>query len=306
MYTRLAPIIVLALLLAACDTTDREPEDPDYVDQMAEQHADDTPEASAIVMEPTLAVESSDVTYGIADGADIQGYMAAPQDADSVAEALSGSARNLPGLILIHEWWGLNDNIKLMARRFAGEGFRVLAVDFYGGQVASTPDQAQMAMRTATENMEALDANIRAAYDYLVDYYDIEGAAVLGWCLGGTLALRSSIELADELDAAVVYYGRLDDVDRADLEVVDAPILAFFGSTDESIPVESVRRFEDTMADLDKDVEVHVYEGAGHAFANPSGENFVEAAAHDSWDRTAAFLREHLYGQPVLQDVSVE
>ncbi len=304
----LAALLATAMFLAACDTgSDRDMDrDTTYADQMAEQHAGDSPVATALATEPTLPVEWSTVTYGVAGDADIQGYMAAPENPDSVAEALGGSSGNLPGLIIIHEWWGLNENIQLMTRRFAGEGFRVLAVDLYGGQVASTPDGAQAAMQAATENPEALDENIRAAYQFLTEQHGVEDVAVLGWCFGGTMALRSAVLLPTHLDAAVIYYGRLDDVEREHLETIDMPMLAFFGSEDESIPLESVRQFERTMDDLGKDAEVHVYEGAGHAFANPSGENFVEDAARETWDRTAAFLREHLYGQPELRDTSVE
>lgn len=299
MRNPLALIVAFALVLAACDADTDRLED-DYVDQMAEQHRDDSPEATAIAMEPILAVESSDVTYGIAGDTEIQGYLAEPQQSDSVARALGRDDGTLPGVIIIHEWWGLNDNIRLMARRFAGEGFRVLALDFYGGQVASTPDQAQAAMRAATENPESLDENLRAAYQYLSEQHGTQDVAVLGWCFGGTMALRSAVLLSEELEAAVIYYGRLDDVEREHLERIDMPVLAFFGSDDESIPVESVRQFESTMDELGKDLEVHIYDGAGHAFANPSGENFVEQPARDAWDRTASFLRTHLYGQPEL------
>lgn len=293
--------LLLAVLLAACNGQ-QDPGADEYADEMAREHADDAPEATAIAEEPILPVRWETVTYGVAEDQNIEGYMAYPENADSVAQALGGQAGDaLPALILIHEWWGLNENIQLMARRFAGEGFRVLALDFYNGQVASTPEQAEAAMRAATENPQALDANLQAAYRYLAEEHDADRVAVLGWCFGGTMALRSAVLMPGDLDAGVIYYGRLSDMEREHLERIDMPLLAFFGSEDESIPLSEVQRFDSTMSELGKDVEVHIYEGADHAFANPSGQNFVAEAALDAWDRTATFLREHLYGQPELQ-----
>lgn len=267
--------------------------------------SDDSPEPETIAMEPTPSMQGEMVTYGVAadDGFELRGLLAEPTDPDSLLDAMGRSVDDaLPGLIIIHEWWGLNEDIELMAHRFAGEGFRTLAVDLYNGQVATTPELAEEAMQAATENMEGIDANIRAAYEYLTEQHDAEEVAVLGWCFGGTIALRSAVMLQDDIDAAVIYYGRLDDVDEEQLEAIQAPVLGFFGAEDERIPVEQVQEFEQTMNDLGKDVEVHVFEDAGHAFANPDGANFVESAARASWDMAAYFLREHLYGRGDLSE----
>ncbi|MFW5973424.1 MAG: dienelactone hydrolase family protein [Bacteroidota bacterium] len=245
----------------------------------------DSEEPTAVAMQPTPPMHGEMVTYGVGEDVDIElrGYLSEPVNPDSVLEAMGRSAdQSLPGLIIIHEWWGLNEDIELMASRFAGEGFRTLAVDLYNGQVATTPELAQEAMETATENMAGIDANIRAAYDYLTEQHGADEVAILGWCFGGTMALRSAVMLEDDIDAAVIYYGRLDDVDEEQLEAIEAPVLGFFGSEDERIPVDQVREFERTMNDLGKDVEIEVFEGAEHAFANPAGPNFVESAARAS------------------------
>src|SRR5690625_6392751 len=113
---------------------------------MAEQHRGDRPDATAIVMEPIIPVMSEEVTYGVGEDVELVGYFSEPIDADSVLTAMGRDADDdMPALILIHEWWGLNDNIRMMARGFAGEGFRVLAVDLYARDVTTGPERAQAA-----------------------------------------------------------------------------------------------------------------------------------------------------------------
>lgn len=279
-YTFFALFAVL-LFGAGCTS---EPVD-DYAADMAEQHEHDTTEASPMAAEPSVAVDTSSVTYWSADGQTAVGYMAVPADADS----------ELPAVIVIHEWWGLNDNIKTVTRRLAGEGYRALAVDLYGGQVASQSDQAQQLVQEALQNQSALKENVTAAYRYLAQEQNAPRVGVIGWCFGGAMSLQTALALPDEIDATIIYYGPMVD-DRAALETLEMPILAFFGAEDESIPLDQVQAFEQTLNELDKDVEIHVYEDAGHAFANPTGNNYVEQAAQDSWMRTVAFFGEHLAG----------
>jgi carboxymethylenebutenolidase len=117
--------------------------------------------------------------------------------------------------------------------------------------------------------------------------------ASLGWCFGGGWSLNTALLFPADLDAAVIYYGQVtDDEDR--LSALDVPILGLFGSEDRGIKVESVRRFEEALERLGKDYEIHVYEGAGHAFANPSGNNYNAGYAEDAWTRTLGFLGAHL------------
>jgi carboxymethylenebutenolidase len=294
----IAAIVTGLLAFLGCDSTEDE---STYGDDLSAEHADDAPEASAIAMEPILPVQSDFVVYGVGPGVELRGYLAEPQDADSVIAAMSPESEgDLPGLIIIHEWWGLNDNIQLMARRFAGEGFRVLAVDFYDGQVTENPEQAREAVDHVMQNPAAVEANLRAAHTFLREQHDAVEIAILGWCFGGSMTLRAITTMPADFDAAVIYYGSLRDMDRDAVARTNVPVLAFFGEEDGSIPLEQVRDFEDALRRSGTEHEVHVYADAGHAFANPSGRNFVEAAARDAWDRTAVFLREHLYGEPTL------
>ncbi len=268
-----------------------------YSDTMAEQHRNDTPEATAIVMEPRIPVRAQSVIYGQGEGQDMIGYMAVPVRPDSVAEAhgLAPGDTSLPAVLVIHEWWGLNENIKAMTRRLAGEGYRALAVDLYKGQVAETPDEARGIMDIALQDQGRLVENLQSAYRFVEDTYGSKNVGVIGWCFGGAMALNAGLTLPDELDAMVIYYGRVGDASRDQLSQLDMPVLSFFGGKDESIPLEDVRNFETTLNELGKEVQVFVYEDAGHAFANPSGQNYVPDAATDAWSKTVNFLEQHLY-----------
>lgn len=255
-----------------------------HMHRMAAEHAGDRPLASpAATTPPAQPVTGQAVAYGQAGGKPITGFLARPKNA----------RRPLPAIVVIHEWWGLNDNIRDMARRLAGEGYTALAVDLYGGATASTPDQAMQLMQAVGKDPAAAKANLRQAYDYLVAREHAPKVGVIGWCFGGGWSLQTALMLPDKIGATVIYYGHLT-TDRAELAKLQMPILGFFGAQDQSIPVASVREFEATLKSLGKPVETHVYEGAGHAFANPSGTSYRPQAASDAWQRTVAFLAKNL------------
>jgi carboxymethylenebutenolidase len=258
------------------------PGDTAHVNAMAHEHAADAPSANASSAEPRVPVTGQEVGYGTVGGSPVRGYMAFP--------TASGANAALPGVMMIHEWWGLNDNVRMMARRLAGEGYRVLAVDMYG-QVATTPEQARGLMMQVMQNRPAGVENLRAAADYLHGH----GAAkvgVIGWCFGGGWSLQSALQLSDRVDAAAVYYGQ-PMTDRAELQKLDGPLIGFFGTQDRGIPADSVRQMERELKSLGKDVEIHFYD-ANHAFANPSGAAYNAAAATDSWRRTVDFFARNL------------
>ncbi len=259
----------------------------DYAAAMAREHKDDRPEPSAAAQTaPAVPVTGDPVVYGSIGDQEITGYLARPTHAD----------HPLPGLIVIHEWWGLNDNIRAMTRRLAGEGYVALAVDLYGGQTASTPAEARELMGRI--DPERAIENLRKARTHLADRLSSTGdrgdrIGVIGWCFGGGWSLQAALDMPDSIDAAVVYYGHLT-TDPAELGKLGAPLIGFFGADDGSIPVDQVRTFQQTLEKLGKDVEIHVYDGAGHAFANPSGTGYRPAAAEDAWNRTVAFLEHNL------------
>jgi carboxymethylenebutenolidase len=282
-------ILLLLCVLALVSTTwlhscSSETSDGDIATSVAQEHQNDRPVATEVATtEPAQPVTAEPVDYATLDGETVTGYFAQPEAAEEP----------LPGLIAIHEWWGLNDNIRAMTRRLAGEGYAVLAVDLYGGETAQSPDNARQLMQQAMQNPEVAQANLKQAYEYLNRDRNAPKIGSIGWCFGGGWSLRTALMYPEQLDAAVIYYGQLV-TDRNQLEPLEMPILGIFGGQDQAIPVESVREFESVLDSLGKTVEIHVYEEAGHAFANPSGDRYVPEAAADAWEETTGFLREYL------------
>jgi len=282
--------LIMLCVVAACDRTetgsaaDAQDTAVKNVEAMAREHADDTAEPSeAALAEPQQAVTAERLAYAEVDDELVYGHFAFPSD----------MIEPLPAVIMIHEWWGLNDNIRSMAERLAGEGYIVLAVDLFGGQVATTPEAARQLMMSAVENRDSLTSNMEQAYGFVTQTAGAPRVASLGWCFGGGWSLNTAMLFPEELDAAVIYYGQVTD-DESRLSPLQVPILGLFGSEDRGIKLESVRRFEGALERLGKDHEIQVYEGAGHAFANPSGNNFNAEYAADAWNRTLDFLSAHL------------
>ena len=249
-------------------------------------HRHDYPSQTAIALvEPDVTVATESVKYVTIDGQAINGYYAYPQD---VTEPL-------PGILAIHEWWGLNENIEGMARRLAGEGYQVLAVDLYDGQVAETPQQAKQLVQQVANNPFGAEANITKAYNYLVEEKQAPKIASIGWCFGGSWSLETALLFPQELDAAVIYYGgQIGEATAEELDTLEMPILGIFGAEDSSIPIDTVEKFESMLQQREAETQIIVYDDAGHAFANPSGQNYVPEAAEAAWEKTTEFLNKYL------------
>lgn len=219
-------------------------------------------------------IKSSEVAYFD----DVKGYYAAPKDRG-----------NYPGVVMIHEWWGLNENIKKQADILAAEGYNVLAVDLYNGQVATTPDDAKKYMEEMKQDVAI--KNLQSAVSFLHKRGSLKIAS-LGWCFGGGQSLQLSLS-GTPLDATVIYYGQLQN-DPAKLAAIKWPVLGIFGDKDTSISVDSVKQFKDGL-DADKITnEIHIYPGVGHAFANPSNAGYAPKETADAWEKTLKFLAENL------------
>jgi carboxymethylenebutenolidase len=196
-----------------------------------------------------------------------------------------------PAVLLIHEWWGLNDQIKSVAVEFAKMGYIALAVDMYGGKAATTPQGAK-------DLMSALDPakgteQLVTLIDFLKHHEHSTGkVGTIGWCFGGGWSLNASI--ATPVDATVIYYGRCDKT-PGELATLNDPVLAHFGTLDQNINAEMVGIFKESMKEAGKadNLTVYMYE-ANHAFANPTGSRYDEADAALAWERTKAFFIKNL------------
>ena len=286
----LAALTLSALLLSGCGqepTTDTEEDKAagrETAEAMSREHADDTTERSpgADIAPRRPVISDPKLPYAEVNDELVYGYLSVPAD---VFEPL-------PALIVIHEWWGLNDNVRAMADRLAAEGYMVLAVDMYQGATAETPENARKLMLNVVEDPDAARENLRMAYDFL----QTAGApkiGSLGWCFGGAWSLNAAQLFPDDLDAAVIYYGQVTD-DEEKLAPVNAPILGLFAGADRGIKVESVEAFRAALEKLEKNHEIHIYPDVGHAFANPTGRHYNAAAASDAWDKTVDFLSRYM------------
>lgn len=194
-----------------------------------------------------------------------------------------------PGVVVIQEWWGLNDNIKWIADRFAEAGFVALAPDLYHGEITSVPDEArrlamQLNMAQAAKDMSgALDA-VKARSNGQV--------GVVGFCMGGGLALALAALRPDAVEAVVPFYG-LPRIAGLDWARMKAAVQGHYGETDAGIPLEEVRKLEANLKAVGREVEFLVYP-AGHAFFNDQGRNYHPESAKLAWDRTIQFLRSKL------------
>jgi carboxymethylenebutenolidase len=201
-----------------------------------------------------------------------------------------------PAVIVIQEWWGLDDWIKDQARALAREGYAALAVDLYHGKVTKDPEVAHQLMSGLPEDRAVRD--LKGAYAYLQSRADVrkDRIGVIGWCMGGKYALQLAT-LEPGLKAAVAYYGA-PPTEPAALARIKAPILGNYGGDDKGPSPDQVKAFEDALKKAVKSVDIKIYPGAPHAFANPNNpwKGYREDAAKDAWTRSLAFFVKHLKG----------
>ncbi len=197
-----------------------------------------------------------------------------------------------PGIVVVHEWWGLDAQIRDIARRLSREGYVAIVPDLYHGQVATDPEVAHELSRGLDD--QATLATLGAAAAWLRARPDAAKAknGVVGFCLGGGLAQRLALARPD-LAAAVMFYGG-PETDPQALRSLHAPLLAHFGATDKGIPLARVDELKRGLKAAGKVGEVYVYPGAGHAFMNEARPSFHVDAARQAWARTLAWLQRYL------------
>lgn len=233
--------------------------------------------AILLLVTSAFAAESKTVSYKSGD-----------ETVQAVLYTPSGKGP-FPGLIVIHEWYGLNDWVKEQASKLADQGYAALAIDLYRGKVATTPDEAHQIMRGVPEDRAKRD--LHAAFEFLASQSNVKKDRIgsIGWCMGGGYALDVALQ-EPTLAATIINYGHLA-TDPEALKKINASILGLFGAQDKGITPDDVQKFEQTMKQLGKKIEVKEYDEAGHAFENPNNkQGYREADAQDVWKRTVDFL----------------
>jgi carboxymethylenebutenolidase len=198
-----------------------------------------------------------------------------------------------PAIVVIHEWWGLNDWVKEEASKLADQGYVALAIDLYRGKVATTPDEAHELSRGLPQDRATRD--LLASSSYLRSQKDVDPKRVgsIGWCMGGGYSLDLALN-DPKLKTTVINYGHLA-TDEAALKKINASILGIFGGQDRGIPVADVTKFESQLKALGKKVEIHIFPDAGHAFENPNNKQGYRADdAAQAWRLTVDFLAKYL------------
>ncbi len=213
-----------------------------------------------------------------AEGKSVNGYLARPAD-----------PAKAPAIIIIHEWWGLNDHIKEIAERYARAGFIAAAIDLYDGAVTKDAQEAGK-MMSALDPKGAL-ANLATAIKFLRAQAEVSSVGVTGFCMGGVYTLLAACNF--QLEAAAPFYGMPDDLSV--IENLSCPALFIGGEQDQWITVEKMNRLDAAFKQHGKDAEVKIYAGADHAFFNDTRPEVYSARdAADAWQRAIDFFAKHL------------
>jgi len=243
--------------------------------------------SSTVNMGNTANLQNKTVEYF----QDAQGYLVYPVSSNDTV------SKKLPAVVMIHEWWGLNENIKNMANLLAKQGFVVLAADLYKGEVANNPERAMELVQIARNSQNNSINNLQSAVKYLslLPNVDSSKIASLGWCFGGGESLQLALNSQEHpLAATILYYGTPLVTDKALLSKIKWPVLGIFGDKDQAIPVKEINQFGTSLNQSGITNNIHIYKGLGHAFANPSGDNYAPKETEDAWQKTLSFLKKYV------------
>ena len=286
-----ATIVACLWLIGGCSSGENQQQESETA-PAADAAAPSAEPSSASVRE-ARSVISEEMPYGEVGDELVYGHFVAPSD----------MFEPLPAVIMIHEWWGLNDEVRARADRLAAQGYIVLAVDLFGGQTASDPANARKLMLSVVEDPDSADENIRSAFSFVSEVAGAPRVGVVGWRFGGTWALNTAMLFPEELDAAVIYYGPVTS-DEERLRPVATPILGLFAGDDVSIKIDTVEAFKESLERLRKDYDIQVYAGVGQRFASESAPTYDRNAAEDAWNRTLEFLARYLGAAETSTDES--
>jgi carboxymethylenebutenolidase len=240
--------------------------------------------AAILVLPPAAhaqSVKSDTVTFPSGKET-VGGFVAAPE-----------KPGRYPGIILVHDWWGLTEWVKQQTQNLAAQGFVALAVDLYGGKLPTDASEAQQVSESLSSDQAVL--KLMAGIVYLAMRNDVERdrIGVVGWAMGGGYALRLAMHVP-QIAACVDNYGEVP-TDPNEMQLIGAPVLGNFGADDRGVTPTDVQGFEKAMKNLNRRVDLKVYDGAGHSFENPNNKDaYRPDAAADAWSRTVAFLDKSL------------
>ncbi len=237
-------------------------------------------------------VELKNSTVNYFEGA--TGYLVYPVSSE---KGQSTNETKLPAVIMIHENKGLNDHIKNMANLLAQQGYVVLAADLFKGEVVTEQNDSRRLTQAVRSNPENAINNLQAAVEYASSLPNVDPSRIasMGWCFGGGQSLQLALNSQDHpLAATIIYYGSALVTDNSNLSKIKWPVLGVFGDQDRGIPVEKVNEFKATLDEVGVPNEIYIYKGVGHAFANPSGDNYAPTETQDAWEKTVAFLKKYL------------
>ncbi|MDP9189606.1 MAG: dienelactone hydrolase family protein [Actinomycetota bacterium] len=215
-----------------------------------------------------------------ANGATAKGYLAEPEEAG-------------PGLVVLQEWWGLDDSVRGLVDRFAEEGFVALAPDLFHGETTEQPGEAEQKMMAM--NMGEAEKEMRGAVRALLDHPKCDGSVgSVGFCLGGGLSVWAAATNPD-IGAAFTYYYVMPH-GKPDFSNIEIPVLGHFGTSDDFISVEDAKALESELQEAGVETAFEYYEDAGHAFANDHDrlDTYDEGHAEKAWGKTVDFLKRHL------------
>jgi carboxymethylenebutenolidase len=215
-----------------------------------------------------------------ANGSTAEGYLAEPEGEG-------------PGVVVMQEWWGVDDHIQGVCDRFAEEGFVALAPDLYHGETTDQPDEAQQKMMAL--NMDEAEQEMRGAVDFVADHEKCNGeVGAIGFCLGGGLCVWAA-SVNPKVNAVSTFYYVMPH-GKPDFSNIDAPVLGHFGTSDDFIPVEDAKALEDELRSAGVDAVFEYYEDAGHAFFADHDRlgTYDEEKSQNAWEKTVGFFRKHL------------
>lgn len=244
-----------------------------------------------------LAIAAAALFFSLAPGAEcaktqVVHYQVSNKTVDGFLASPDKPGR-YPGLIVVHDWWGLTDWVKQQTSKLADAGFVALAVDLYDGKLPTTADEAEQLSSSLQDNPVTLQLMGSIVYLTTLDNVERDRVAAVGWSMGGYYALQLAMKVP-RLGACVDNYGTLP-TDPNEIETMAAPFLGNFGANDRGVTPTDVDGFKKTMTNLNRIVDIKIYDGAGHSFADPMDTNEYRADdAADAFNRTVAFLNRTL------------